>query len=205
MKKETVRTGAALAVSVLLALICALIVYKGAGFIYAIADDVIMRDIASGAFTGTPDGHLIFIRYVLGFCISRLYMLNRTVDWYGFFMVGALFLGLAAVICTAVFQEKRHFAGKRFTPAWRQEYSAILWPFMRRSLNGRSVRLWWELQPFIFMRQGKKPPFWKIFLCGSFFFLHLLYQNRCIFYGDAGVWNCFSLENSEKRRRETLH
>ena len=98
MKKETVRTGAALAVSVLLALIYAVIVYKGTGFLYAIADDVIMRDIASGAFTGTPDGHLIFIRYVLGFCISRLYMLNRTVDWYGYFMAGALFLGLAAVL-----------------------------------------------------------------------------------------------------------
>ena len=117
MKKQTVRTGAALAVSVLLALIYAVIVYKGTGFLYAIADDVIMRDIASGAFTGTPDGHLIFIRYVLGFCISRLYMLNRTVDWYGFFMAGALFLGLAAVLYRGLSGEK--------TFCWKAVYTCL--------------------------------------------------------------------------------
>ena len=61
------RTGAALAASVLLAFICGFLVYRTTGFVYAIADDVIMRDIASGAFTGTPDGHLIFMQY--GLCL----------------------------------------------------------------------------------------------------------------------------------------
>lgn len=76
------------------------------GFVYAIADDVIMRDIASGAFTGTPDGHLIFVQYALGWLISRLYLINRSVDWYGFFMAGALFLSLAAILYRGLAAEK---------------------------------------------------------------------------------------------------
>lgn len=98
MKGTVKRTGAALAASVLLAFACGLLFCRTTGFVYAIADDVIMRDIASGAFTGTPDGHLIFIQYVLGFLISRCYVLQPQVDWYGFFMAGALFLALAAVL-----------------------------------------------------------------------------------------------------------
>lgn len=98
MRETVKRTGAALAASVLLAFVCGWLVYRTTGFIYAIADDVIMRDIASGAFTGTPDGHLIFIQYGLGFLISRFYLLNGQVDWYGFFLAGALFLALAAVL-----------------------------------------------------------------------------------------------------------
>ena len=73
MKQAVKRTGAAVAASVLLAFICGLAVYQAMGFVYAIADDVIMRDIASGAFTGTPDGHLFFVQYALGRTISSLY------------------------------------------------------------------------------------------------------------------------------------
>ena len=65
-----------------------------------------MRDIASGAFTGTPGGHLIFVQYALGWLISRLYLINRSVDWYGFFMAGALFLSLAAILYRGLAAEK---------------------------------------------------------------------------------------------------
>ncbi len=106
-KKETARrTGAALAASVLLASLVGFLAYRSFGFIYAIADDVVMRDIASGAFTGTPDGHLIFVRYALGFLLSRLYILNPHMDWYGFFMTGAIFLALAAVLYRGFAAEK---------------------------------------------------------------------------------------------------
>lgn len=106
MTKVTKRTGAAWTASVLLAFICGLAVYRSMGFVYAIADDVIMRDIASGAFTGTPDGHLIFVQYALGWLLSRLYLMNRTVDWYGFFMAGAMFFSLAAVLYRGLAAEK---------------------------------------------------------------------------------------------------
>ena len=106
MRENRKRTGAAAAASVLLAFIFGLAVYQTMGFVYAIADDVIMRDIASGAFTGTPDGHLIFVQYALGWLISRLYLINRSVDWYGFFMAGALFLSLAAILYRGLAAEK---------------------------------------------------------------------------------------------------
>lgn len=106
MRENRKRTGAAAAASVLLAFIFGLAVYQIMGFVYAIADDVIMRDIASGAFTGTPDGHLIFVQYALGWLISRLYLINRSVDWYGFFMAGALFLSLAAILYRGLAAEK---------------------------------------------------------------------------------------------------
>ena len=106
MRENRKRTGAAAAASVLLAFIFGLAVYQTMGFVYAIADDVIMRDIASGAFTGTPDGHLIFVQYALGWLISRLYLINRSVDWYGFFMAGALFLSLAVILYRGLAAEK---------------------------------------------------------------------------------------------------
>ena len=106
MRENRKRTGAAAAASVLLAFIFGLAVYQTMGFVYAIADDVIMRDIASGAFTGMPDGHLIFVQYALGWLISRLYLINRSVDWYGFFMAGALFLSLAAILYRGLAAEK---------------------------------------------------------------------------------------------------
>lgn len=106
MRKDGQRIGIGLALSLALSLIAGIVVYQAMGFTYAIADDIIMRDIASGAFTGKPDGHLIFIQYALGFVISRLYMLNGSVDWYGFAIVGSLFLGLAAVLYRGLTAEK---------------------------------------------------------------------------------------------------
>ena len=98
MRKSRKGTVIGLAASFAIAFLCGFMVYHRTGFIYAIADDVIMRDIASGAFCGTPDGHLIFVRYVLGFFLSRLYLFNGNIDWYGFIMAGSLFLGLAVIL-----------------------------------------------------------------------------------------------------------
>ena len=107
MKQAVKRTGAAAAASVLLAFICGLAVYQTMGFVYAIADDVIMRDIASGAFTGTPDGHLFFVQYALGRTISSLYRINGRADWYGFFMAGAVFFSLAAILYRGLAAKKK--------------------------------------------------------------------------------------------------
>ena len=117
MRKRETRTGAALAASVFLVLFYGIVIYNSMGFIYAIADDIIMRDIASGAFTGTPDGHLIFVRYLLGFLLSCCYQMNAAVDWYGFFMAGVILLGLAAVLYRGFSEEK--------TLVWKTVYAGI--------------------------------------------------------------------------------
>lgn len=46
-------------------------------------DDGGMRSIANGNYTGTPDGHLVYIKYVIGWIISRLYLIDSTYNWYG--------------------------------------------------------------------------------------------------------------------------
>ena len=55
-------------------------------------DDRTMRSIINGTFTGKPDGHAIFMSYILGWILSRLYILIPNVPWYG------LFFGLCIVM-----------------------------------------------------------------------------------------------------------
>ncbi len=65
-------------------------------FFYALNDDVFMRDIMAGSYTGTPDGHNIQTLYVLGAFISLFYKLLRAFPWYGVFLfvcqMGSLYL-----------------------------------------------------------------------------------------------------------------
>lgn len=65
-------------------------------FYYDINDDVMMKDIMAGVYTGTPDGHNMQTLYVLGAFISLLYRLCRSIPWYGLFLffcqMGSLFL-----------------------------------------------------------------------------------------------------------------
>ena len=74
-----------------------MIVYKCFPMVYAINDDVAMRDIASGAFSGEPDAHLIFMKYVLGVLLSGIYRIFPGYDWYGILMTGLI------VLCLGIF------------------------------------------------------------------------------------------------------
>lgn len=56
-------------------------------FYYDLNDDFFMRDIMSGAYTGTPDGHNVQTLYVLGAFISLFYRLCRALPWYGLFLL----------------------------------------------------------------------------------------------------------------------
>ena len=53
---------------------------------YYTNDQVLMRDIASGVYTGTPDAHLIYIMYPLGLIFKGLYSLIGAIKWYDIFM-----------------------------------------------------------------------------------------------------------------------
>lgn len=65
-------------------------------FYYDLNDDVFIRDIISGRYTGAPDGHNIQTLYILGGGVSLLYKLCRNVPWYGLFLIscqlGCLYL-----------------------------------------------------------------------------------------------------------------
>lgn len=137
MRKSRTKTGIALGVSMGIACLYGLLVYYTTGFIYAIADDVIMRDIASGAFTGTPDGHLIFVRYALGYLLSRLYLVNGSVDWYGFFMAGALFLAMAAVLYRGLARES--------SLLWKAVYTGIVLGLFGIGLLPHAAQFEWTI------------------------------------------------------------
>lgn len=53
---------------------------------YDLNDDMMIKDIVTGIYSGEPDGHNMQTLYVLGAFISLGYKLCRTVPWYGLFL-----------------------------------------------------------------------------------------------------------------------
>lgn len=76
---------------------------------YDLNDDMMMKDIMAGVYSGVPDGHNMQTLYVLGGLISLGYRLCRTIPWYG------LFLCLCQFGCFYLIGERLcSLAGKRF-------------------------------------------------------------------------------------------
>ena len=66
------------------------IIFCSGPVVYGINDDTTMRDIAAGAITGTPDGHLIFVKYALGKLLSIIYSVLPGMDWYALIWLGLI-------------------------------------------------------------------------------------------------------------------
>ena len=62
------------------------------GYSYASNDDVMLRNIANGTYSGTSDAHMIYIMYPLGLVFSTLYRIIPGVEWYDVFSVGIHYL-----------------------------------------------------------------------------------------------------------------
>lgn len=77
--ENCILTGIIILVNVILMGICF-------DFYYDLNDDTMMKDIMSGVYTGTPDGHNMQTLYILGSFIRWCYRLCRTVPWYGLFL-----------------------------------------------------------------------------------------------------------------------
>lgn len=77
-----------------LLIVCGLAV--GFDFYYDLNDDTTIKDIVSGAYSGTPSGYSVQMLYPLGFLIAVLYRAIPGVAWYGLFLCicqfGVLFL-----------------------------------------------------------------------------------------------------------------
>lgn len=74
-------------------------------FYFDLNDDMMMRDIMSGIYSGTPDGHNMQTLYPLGALIALCYRLCRTFPWYGGFLFlcqfGCFFL-VGVKLCSLV-------------------------------------------------------------------------------------------------------
>ena len=91
------------AVLPLLSLIC-----RTVPFSYEVNDDAAIVQILDGSYTGTPDGHSIFVRYPLSWVIKTLYAVNpamrlagelrHDVNWYVAVIVTLEVFALAAVL-----------------------------------------------------------------------------------------------------------
>lgn len=82
-------------------------------FYYDLNDDTMMKDIMSGVYTGTPDGHNMQTLYLLGALISICYRLCGRIPWYG------LFLCLCQFGCF-------YLPGVRLTGLTDRRYQAVL-------------------------------------------------------------------------------
>lgn len=71
-------------------------------------DDVLLRNIVSGAFSGTPDGHTVYIMYPLGWILKSCYVMAPQVAWYDGFMIGLHYVCwfLLAVRAGSLFEDK---------------------------------------------------------------------------------------------------
>ncbi len=65
---------------------CALLAYFF-DFYYELNDDMLMKDIVAGIYSGTPSGYNVQMLYPLSFCISLFYRIIRFVPWYGLFFL----------------------------------------------------------------------------------------------------------------------
>jgi len=63
-----------------------LVLSFGFDFYYDLNDDVLIKDIVSGAYTGTPDAHSIQMLYPLSLLISLLYRIIPVLPWQGIFL-----------------------------------------------------------------------------------------------------------------------
>ena len=81
-------------------------VYQNIPFIYDINDDVAMRNVAAGVITGTPDAHLIHIKYLLGLLISGMYRLVPGLDWYGLVLIGIILFSFSMILYRGMAERK---------------------------------------------------------------------------------------------------
>lgn len=82
------------------------------GYTHRTNDDVLLRSIVSGNYTGSPDAHLIYMLYPLGLLLKGFYTIAGTVSWYDLFVVALHYFcwWLIVVRIAAVFERRRHKA-----------------------------------------------------------------------------------------------
>ncbi len=89
-------------VSVILTLAIMLLAGIFGDYYFDLNDDVLMKDILSGAYTGTPAGHNIQMLYPISAFISLFYRVIRGLDWYGIFLCVCQYFCVFIIIMRAM-------------------------------------------------------------------------------------------------------
>lgn len=86
-------------ISLLLTFVAVLFMGYIGDYFFDLNDDVLMKDMLSGAYTGAPEAHNIQMLYPISAFISMFYRVVRGFDWYGFFF----FVYLPVSLCFSHF------------------------------------------------------------------------------------------------------
>ena len=78
-------------------------------FWFDINDDVWMKDIISGVYTGTPSARNIQMLFPVSGLVSLFYRITRSVDWYGLFLLACQFGSLFLVLNRACAVQAKTF------------------------------------------------------------------------------------------------
>ena len=85
-------------------------------YFFDLNDDVLMKDILSGAYTGAPEGHNIQMLYPISLFISLFYRFGINVDWYGIFLCGCQYFCIGAIAYKSISMAKE---------AWKKALIAL--------------------------------------------------------------------------------
>ena len=84
--------------SMFLSAVLFLIIYKFIPIVYSTNDDRMIAEIVSGQFTGTPESYGIQMTYGFTWFLSRLYMVTRSLNWYGIVLIGLQIFAFGTVL-----------------------------------------------------------------------------------------------------------
>jgi len=97
-----------LVVSLVLVLLAIVGISVEFGYMHRTNDDVLLRSIVSGNYTGTPDAHLVYMMYPLGLLLKFFYTIAGGISWYDIFVVALhYFCWWAILLRLGAFFEKR--------------------------------------------------------------------------------------------------
>lgn len=65
--------------------------------VFYLNDDVTMRSILSGAYSGTPDGHAVYMQYPLTGLLALLYRIVPVIPWMDLFFCGCIWICMVFV------------------------------------------------------------------------------------------------------------
>lgn len=133
-------------------------------FYYDLNDDIMMKDIMAGVYTGTPDGHNMQTLYPLGALIALCYKVCRSIPWYGLFLCLCQFGSLYLVgVRLLKLSEKRLFKG-----IWLTMLTFFVWSVLLSHLSAVQYTVTSGIMTaaaiFLFMSSEKGLPA-KTFLC----------------------------------------
>lgn len=86
----------------ILLLVLMLIVAAGYDYYFDLNDDVLMKDILAGIYTGTPEGHNIQMLWPVSAFISLLYRIGRGLPWYGLFLCACQYGSIGLIACRSL-------------------------------------------------------------------------------------------------------